>query len=202
MPAQADELHPVGREFFIWQVFDPTVKADLFSTAVLTPAGLLLVDPIPLAPAPLGELKQHGPIAGIIVTSSNHVRAAAEFASRFAVSIFAHRDSKLAGSVSVDGGDKILDLVKVIAIEDAAQGEIALHYPSDEGTLIVGDALINLEPNGFSLLPKKYCANQKEMRRSLRQLLACPAKRMLFAHGTPILSGAAARLQQLLDIDL
>jgi hypothetical protein len=37
------------------------------------------------------------------------------------------------------------------------------------------------------------------MRRSLRQLLTYRAERILFAHGTPILTGAHARLQQLLD---
>jgi glyoxylase-like metal-dependent hydrolase (beta-lactamase superfamily II) len=201
MAVQAAELQPLGRSLFIWQAFDPKVKADLFSTALLTPAGLLLVDPIQLAQEPLSELEQTGRIAGVIVTSSNHIRAAAEFARRFSVSTFAHRDSAIADSVTVDVNDKILDFVDVIAIDGAAPGEIALHYPSDKGTLIVGDALINLEPNRFSLLPKKYCSNQKEMRRSLRQLLSYRAERILFAHGTPILAGAHARLQQLLDAD-
>jgi glyoxylase-like metal-dependent hydrolase (beta-lactamase superfamily II) len=201
MAVQAAELQPLGRSLFIWQAFVPKVKADLFSTALLTPAGLLLVDPIPLAQKPRGDLEQNGPIAGIIVTSANHIRAASEFARRFSVSIFAHRDSGIADNVTVDPGSKILDFVDVIAIDGAAPGEIALHSPFDKGTLIVGDALINLEPDGFSLLPKKYCSNQKEMRRSLRQLLSYRAERMLFAHGTPILTGAHARLQQLLDAD-
>jgi glyoxylase-like metal-dependent hydrolase (beta-lactamase superfamily II) len=201
MAVPAAELQPLGRSLFIWQAFDPKVKADLFSTAFLTQAGLLLVDPIPLAQTPLGELEQNGRIAGVIVTSANHIRAAAEFARRFSVSIFAHRESGIADNVAVDAGGRILDFVDVIAIDGAAPGEIALHSPFDKGTLIVGDALINLEPNGFSLLPKKYCSNQKEMRRSLRQLLTYRAERMLFAHGTPILAGAHARLQQLLDSD-
>lgn len=201
MAAPAAELQPLGRSLFIWQTFDPKVKTDLFSTVLPTPAGLLLVDPIPLAQKPLGELEQNGRIAGVIVTSANHIRAAAEFASRFSVSIFAHHDSGIADNAAVDASGKILDFVDVIAIEGAASGEIALHSPSDKGTLIVGDALINLGPNGFSLLPKKYCSNQKEMRRSLRQLLTYKAQRILFAHGTPILAGAHARLQQLLDAD-
>lgn len=201
MALQAAELQPLAKNLFIWQIFDPKLKADLFSTALLIPVGLLLVDPILLASTPLAELKRHGRVAGVIVTNANHMRAAAEFASLFSVSIFARSDSGIPDNVTVDAGDKILDFVNVIAIDGAAPGEIALHYPSDEGTLIIGDALINLGPNGFSLLPKKYCSNQKELRRSLRQLLACEAQRMLFAHGTPILSRAHARLQELLDAD-
>jgi len=69
----------------------------------------------------------------------------------------------------------------------------------DGGTLIVGDALINFESYGFTFLPAKYCSNQKQMRRSLRKLLDYRAQRMLFAHGTPILSDASERLRGLLE---
>ena len=99
----------------------------------------------------------------------------------------------------VADGSKICDELRVIAIEGAAPGEIVLHYTSNGGTLIVGDALINFEPYGFTFLPDKYCSSEKEMRRSLRKLLDCTAERILFAHGTPILSGASDRLQRLLD---
>ena len=88
--------------------------------------------------------------------------------------------------------------MEVIEIEGAVAGEIALYQPSNRGTLIVGDALINFEPYGFSLLPKKYCTDQRLMRRSLNRLLDHSFERLLFAHGTPITSGARTRLEQLL----
>lgn len=94
------------------------------------------------------------------------------------------------------GGD-----LEVIEIEGAVSGEIVLYLPSNGGTVLVGDALVNFEPYGFTFLPRKYCLNEKQMRKSLYQLLARPAERMLFAHGTPILSGASTRLRQLLDAD-
>ena len=89
----------------------------------------------------------------------------------------------------------------MIGIEGAAAGEMTLHYAPNSGTLIVGDALINLEPYGFTFLPAKYCSNEKEMRRSLQRLLDYEAERILFAHGTPILSGASDRLRGLLGND-
>ncbi len=102
----------------------------------------------------------------------------------------------------VADGDKISDELRVIEIEGAGIGEIALYHEAADGTLIVGDALINFEPYGFTFLPAKYCSNEKEMRRSLRKLLAYKAERMLFAHGLPILSRASERLQGLLESDL
>ena len=65
--------------------------------------------------------------------------------------------------------------------------------------LNVGDAMINFEPYGFTLLPAKHCSNQKQLLRSLRKLLDYNAERILFAPGTPILSRASERVQGLLD---
>ncbi len=85
-----------------------------------------------------------------------------------------------------------------IAIDGGPQGEMALHYNANGGTMVLGDALINFEPHGFGFLPAKYCRNARLMRRSLRKLLDYAFDRMFFAHGTPILSGARARVERLL----
>ena len=199
----AEELCQVASGLFFWQAYDPKVKADLFSTALLTSSGILIVDPIPLADAALNELVRAAPVIGIVITSFNHLRAFGEFSNRFSAPLFAHRNS-LPEEVSftkLADGDKICGALDVIELTGAAPGEIALHFPLNDGTLVVGDALINFEPLGFSLLPRKYCSDEKEMQRSLRKLLLHKAERMFFAHGTPILSGATARLHQLLVVD-
>ena len=67
--------------------------------------------------------------------------------------------------------------------------------------MVMGDALINFEPHGFGLLPSKYCLDPKLMRRSLRKLLDYSFARIFFAHGIPILSGARAKVEQLLASD-
>ncbi len=189
-----------------WHSYDPAVKAELYSACLLTSDGACLIDPIPLESEALRELVGSARVAGIIVTSSNHDRASSRFAEQFSVPIFARRDAFSDKTpdefTSVADGDEICDGLRVIGIEGAGPGEIALYHPADNGTLIVGDALINFEPYGFTFLPGKYCSNEKEMRRSLRKLLDYKAERMLFAHGMPILSGASDRLQRLLDSDL
>lgn len=202
--AVATELVRLPPSLFLWQAYDPAVKADLFSSAIATEKGTYLVDPIPLADAALAELP--GTVTGIILTNANHGRAVTQFAETFSAPIFA-RPASLPNeggpnSEAVADGDKIGGELLVIEIDGAAEGEIALFHAPNGGALIVGDALINFEPYGFTFLPAKYCVNQKEMRRSLRKLLAHKAERMLFAHGTPILSGAGERLKCLLDVDL
>ena len=200
----AEELCQVASDLFFWQAYDPKVKADLFSTALLTSSGILIVDPIPLREAALNELVPTASVIGIVITSANHVRASQEFSNRFSAPLFAHRNSlpEEVSFTALTDGDKICGALDVIELTGAAPGEIALHFPPNDGTLVVGDALINFEPLGFSLLPRKYCLDEKEMRRSLRKLLSYKSQRILFAHGIPVLSGATARLHRLLDVDL
>lgn len=189
----------------VWHDYDPAVKAEMYSTSLTTSEGMYLIDPIPLKSEALGKLIGGCPVAGVIVTNSNHYRASHKFAERFSVSIFARceafPDKVTQQFKSVADGDEICRGLRAIGIEGAAAGEMILHYAPDSGTLMVGDALINLEPYGFTFLPGKYCSNEKKMRRSLQKLLTYKAERILFAHGAPILSGASDRLRGLLGSD-
>src|SRR5947209_11046854 len=198
----AEEFQQLTPAIALWHQYDGASKSELFSTAIETPRGVLLIDPVLLTPPAENVLLAGRPVAGIVVTNDNHWRASAELAHRFEVPLFAHSPNSTEAPPSVtavaDAGD-IMNAVQIIPIDGAATGEIALYSPTDGGTLVMGDALINFEPYGFTFLPAKYCTNSKEMRKSLRDLLHYKVKRMLFAHGTPIISEADRRLRQLLD---
>jgi hypothetical protein len=188
----------------VWHAYDPAVKAELYSTCLTTTGGgIYLIDPIPLQKRALDQLIGSSGVAGIIVTNSNHQRAAAQLAQECAVPIFAHRkafpNDQLSSLRTIADGEEICEGFRVIGIEGAPPGELVLHYTGHGGMLIIGDALINFEPHGFAFLPAKYCSNQNQMRRSLRKLLDYKAERMFFAHGMPILTGASKRLEDLLD---
>ena len=200
--APASDFDRITSNIAVWHGYDPRAKAELYSTFLMTFHGSYLIDPIPLQPEALKELIGSGLVAGIIVTNSNHHRAVAKFAEQLSVPVFASSETfpyeMPLQFRRVADGDTICDELQVIGIEGSAPGEIVLHYTPDGGTLIVGDALINFEPYGFTFLPAKYCSNEKEMRRSLQKLSNYKAERILFAHGTPILSGASDRLRGLL----
>jgi hypothetical protein len=199
----ATDFDRISSNIAIWHGYDSAVKAELYSTCLGTPGGTYFIDPIPLESKALYALIGSNSIAGIIVTNSNHHRASAKFAADLSAPIFGHGEAVLHQPPlqlrGVADGDKICDELTAIGIEGAAEGEIVLHYAPDGGTFIIGDALINFEPHGFTFLPAKYCSNQKRMRRSLRKPLDYKAERILFAHGTPILSGANERLRGLLE---
>jgi hypothetical protein len=201
----APDFHQLLPGLWVWQTYDSSVKADLFSSAILTSAGIYIVDPIALADTNLRQLSEAATVTGIIITNANHSRASSAYSDRFSVPISADPhsfpDVKPARFAEAKNGTAIGGELEVIEIGGAVAGEIALYHASNGGTLIVGDALINFEPYGFTFLPRKYCLDEKQMRSSLHQFFARPAERMLFAHGMPILSGATARLRQLLNAD-
>jgi hypothetical protein len=199
----ASELENVSPQICLWRTYAPSAKAELFSTALSTPAGVILVDPVPLAPEGLSDLAKLGGVSGIVVTSTNHIRNAVEFSDRFDAPLFAHQESFPRGKPGrfkqIKNGDRIFDALDVIAIDGAAAGEIAVYSPMKGGTMVVGDALIHFEPYGFTFLPSKYCIDVGEMKRSLRKLLAYKFDRILLAHGLPIVSRATDRLRNLLN---
>ena len=199
----AFDFDHIASNIAIWHAYNPEVKAELYSTCLATGAGTYLVDPILLQREAFDEMMGSGPVAGIVLTNSNHHRAAAQFAKQFSVPIFAHPETfpnDQTGQLTlVADGDEICDQLRVMGIAGGPLGEIVLHYAVGGGTLIVGDALINFEPHGFTFLPAKYCSNQKLMRQSLRKLLDYKAEQMFFAHGAPIVSAASERLRTLLN---
>jgi glyoxylase-like metal-dependent hydrolase (beta-lactamase superfamily II) len=144
-------------------------------------------------------LESLGRVARIVITNANHARNAATFAHSYSAPIFA--PPELRGELhsrNLQHGLAIGPL-RVIRIEGAADGEFALYHADDGGTLIMGDALINFDPHGFTLLPRKYCTNQKQMIRSLRKLLDLDFSRIFFAHGNPIMIRAREQLEALLN---
>src|SRR5260370_3995446 len=160
---------------------------------------------IPATVANLRNLSQAATVAGIIVTNANHSRASSAYSDRFSAPVLADAQSfpdlKPARFTEAKKSTAIGGELEIIEIEGAVAGEVAIYHASNGGTLIVGDALINFEPYGFSFLPRKYCLNEKQMWSSLCELLARPAERMLFAHGVPLPSAATPRFRRLLNAD-
>ena len=192
------EFCHVSAAFAIWYTYDPTAKADLFSTAAAARNELTVVDPIALLAPHRTQLDSLGRVANIIVTNANHLRDTLNFS--YSASIFAPSElnAELTHNHPLSDGLQVGPF-RAIKIDGAADGEFALYQPDDAGTLVVGDALINFEPHGFDLLPPKYCNNQKQMIRSLRHLLDLDFNCIFFAHGNPIVTHARERLASLLS---
>lgn len=169
-------LTPHGDGFFTWHAYDPACKAELWSTAFISPAGTVLFDPIDW---PKDTLPPTPPLR-IVRTNGNHDRHIQSFLSQ------------IKGELTPAPAE-----FTPVALPGAGEDETAFFH-SPTKTLVVGDALINLAPHALMLLPDKYCTDPAKLKTSLHRLLDLPVQRIFFAHGAPILQDSRERIQKLL----
>jgi glyoxylase-like metal-dependent hydrolase (beta-lactamase superfamily II) len=196
------EYSTVRPGLFHWQGYEPEVKCDCSSTAIVTEAGLIFIDPIPLADEALTELvgESFSAPAAVVLTSGNHQRESLALAKRFGIPVFAPADAgdDIIADQRFRSGDSVAGM-ESITLPGFGPGETALLH---EGALIFGDALINLEPEGLRLLPEKYREEKKQSLRSLGALKGVKPRILLFAHGNPILQNTTSRLADCIAISL
>ena len=165
-----------GLGFTTWHVYDPSCKAELWSTAYFGKELTVLFDPIDWpkdTPLPAGDVQ-------IVRTNANHDRNCQALLHSLSAHLSTHPTEFL--SLPLPGG---------------GEGETA-YFHEGTSTLVVGDSLINLAPRGLSLLPEKYCTDLSKLKISVKRLLDLPVQRIFFAHGAPILHDALTQLRQLL----
>lgn len=190
------EFHRVSNNLCVWHGYNPECKTDCSSTAVRTPDGWALIDPLRLEEAAFGHLIGDDKVAAVLLTSGNHERDAAYEKQRLAVPVYAPEGAR--GEVTADrwikDGEVLFQAVKAIGLPGGGPAETA--YLAG-GVLILGDALINLD--GLAVLPDKYCENPQTMRESLRALASLDFEIVCFAHGLPIGQGAREKIFALVE---
>ena len=192
-------LENIATGVWTWHAYDEDVRTDLFSTAVVAEAGLVLIDPIRLYEAGVEALALHKPVAAIVLTNENHTRAAVWYRGRFGAPIFSHPKAVGALTVAVDGmlgeNRSVGGNLKVLEIPGAASGEVALLHPG--GSLHFGDAVVNLESTGLAPLPEKYCMDSGRLKEALESLPLEGVEVVTFAHGPALSQGGGVRLRSL-----
>jgi hypothetical protein len=193
------EYSTVRSGIFVWQGYELAVKCDCSCSALVTAAGLIFIDPLPLDEGALQELvgESFSAPAAVLLTSGNHQRVSREYAKRFGIPVFAPLDvgDDIVADQRFVPGELVAGL-ESIPLPGFGPGETAFLH---EGVLIFGDALIHLEPDGLRLLPEKYRADKKQALRSLAALEELTPQTLLFAHGNPIVQRVAERLASVLS---
>ena len=177
MSLEPQPLQENGEGFSTWHAYDPSCKAELWSTAYQDGNTTTLFDPIEW---PKGQSLPTGSLE-IVKTNDNHDRSC----QRLLAHPQARATTQPRGFVP-------------IPLPGAGPGETAFfHNPT--ATLVVGDALIHLSPNPLMLLPDKYCTDPPQLRRSLESLVKLPIRRIFFAHGAPILQDGIEKIRNLMS---
>lgn len=198
-PVDAVELYPHG--VFSWQGYEPAVKADLTSTALEVGGELILIDPVCLADSAWKTLITGRKPVAIFLTNGNHQRDSLAIQKSLAIPIIAPVGAKVEvdADIWIEAGNQTqIHGLTPLLLPGAGPGETAYFRPGDDGgVLVIGDAVINLLPEGMRHLPDKYCENPAIAKASVEGLCDLPVAALCFAHGKPVFEDAQSLLRGL-----
>lgn len=157
----------------------------------------------------------------VVITNENHGRDAEAFRRRYGARIWAHRDLAEGFDWALDGvftdGERLPGGLCALALPGCFRGESAFLLDDAGGSLVVGDAFMNLDltryglagaamrtagwPQGPGVMPRLLMQNEDEAMAAYRRLLRLDFRRILPTHGTPVLSNANQVLAAALEDD-
>lgn len=188
------DYHQITSDLFIWHGYNPECKTDCSSTAVRTPEGFVLIDPVRLEEQAIERMVGDDRVGAVLLTNGNHLRGSLYEKERLDIPIYAPDGAQQdvpADHVIMDG-EVLFETLRAIALPGAGPGETAYLAPD---VLVLGDALTNL--NGLQILPDKYCGDLPLLLGSLRILRSLDFHIVCFAHGLPIVGNAKQRVAEL-----
>jgi hypothetical protein len=185
---------------FCWSRFDEARDVDFNAWAWLREGqGSVLIDPLPLSDHDRAQLEAHGPVSHVIVTNSDHTRAAAEIAARYGALTLGPRQEEGKLGIPCDrwiGGEEIVPGLRAIELAGSkTPGELALVL--EDTTLITGDLLRAHAGASLHLLPDAKLGDKARAIESVRALATLPLEAILVGDGWPIFEGARAKLDAL-----
>jgi hypothetical protein len=168
--------------------------------------GLVLIDPFEMDPAHGRAVEDLGQPRYVLITNLNHERDAQLYRRRYGAVIGYHRD--LAGYFDFeadflfDDGDELPGGLRAVALPGTFRGETAFWHEGQGGSLVFGDALMNLDlstygfagtfmgtvgwPDGLGTMPRVLMQDEERALESLRGLFDWDFSRLLMTHGTPV----------------
>jgi glyoxylase-like metal-dependent hydrolase (beta-lactamase superfamily II) len=189
------------KDLFGWSRFDEARNIDFHSVLWVRPAGNIAVDPLPLTEHDQRHLAELGGLSLIVITNSDHVRAAAELARSTGAALLGPAGEQAAFPVACSrwlaDGDEVVPGLRAHALAGSkTPGELALVL--DGSTLITGDLIRAHEAGRLCTLPDAKLADRAAAVASVRRLAAIPGiDAVLPGDGWPVFRAGRAALDEL-----
>ncbi|MCP4809304.1 MAG: MBL fold metallo-hydrolase [Proteobacteria bacterium] len=184
-------------DVFTWSSFDEARNVDFNGYAWIRPAGNVLIDPMPMSAHDRAHLDALGRTTWIVVTNSDHTRAAAELARELGAKVAgpAAERGAFEADAWLEEGDEVVPGLKVYTLDGSkTPGELALWL---DGTLFFGDLVRGHAAGKLNLLPPAKLTDERRARTSVRRLITDEVEAVLVGDGWPCFQNGAARLRDL-----
>jgi glyoxylase-like metal-dependent hydrolase (beta-lactamase superfamily II) len=163
-------------DLYGWSAFNERLDIDFNSVAWIRPqAGNIVIDPLPLSEHDREQLRALGGVAWVVITNSDHLRAAEAIAKEFGAQVAGPLAEKADFPIPCDrwlgDGDELAPGLRTVVLEGSLPpGELALIL--DGTTLITGDLIRSHHwANALMLLPLEKVTDRAGNVRSLERLL-------------------------------
>jgi len=188
-------------ELFGWSEFNPQRNIDFHSLLWRCDGGNVVVDPLPLSDHDRAHLTELGGVATIVVTNSDHVRAAAELAAEYAATVCGpageRDDFPITCDRWLDDGDEVVPGMRALALDGSkTHGELALVINGT--TLVTGDLVRAHEGGRLCLLPEAKLSDRAAAVSAAKKLAALPTiEAVLVGDGWPVFRDGSRALAEL-----
>ncbi|HEU4577383.1 MAG TPA: hypothetical protein VFS67_03940 [Polyangiaceae bacterium] len=188
-------------ELWGWSLFNPERNLDFHSVLWRRPAGNVVIDPLPLSDHDAAHLEQLGGVRDIIVTNSDHGRAALALRDRSSARVWGPRQEPAflasLGAEPLAPEHALGPELELIELHGSkTPGELALLLDGD--TLVTGDLIRGQRAGRLNLLPDAKLVDKARALDSLASLAGRDIEAVLVGDGWPIFRGGSAALQELL----
>ena len=189
-------------DLFGWSRFDESRNIDFNSLLWLRPEGNVVIDPLPLSEHESARLERFGGVRHIVITNSDHVRAALELRERTGARTYGPRGEQNQFPIACDtwlaDGDSVVEGLVVLALDGSkTPGELALTLAGT--TLITGDLVRAHAAGRLDLLPDAKLVDAARARQALRRLCELPEiEAVLPGDGWPVFRDGQRALVELL----
>ena len=178
-----------------WSWFSDEKKLDFNGLFLTVGEHRILVDPPPMKPEDVLQIRKGGPVDYILITNRDHLREAAAYKAEFACQLWLPETDAPQMDAKADktytDGELLPGGIWVVHLQDQkSPGECALFIQQGKGIMIVGDALIGKQPGSVSMLPPEKYTDPAKARDGLRRLLKYNFDSLLVGDGASILSAA------------
>ncbi len=188
-------------DLYGWSIFNPARNIDFNGVAWIRPGGNILIDPVALSNHDWNHLQSLGSVLWIVLTNSEHIRAAKEIADQTYAKIAGPAGEKDSFPLLCDRwlseGDELVPGLKTIELQGSkTPGELALLL--DETTLITGDLVRARKAGSLTILPDEKLLNREEAVASVRRLAdLSQVEAVLVGDGWPVFRDGRDRLKEL-----
>jgi hypothetical protein len=188
--AVADEAQEIAPGIWHWHVHDERIDFVSSSHAVRAGDGVVLIDPLPLAPDALGRL---GPVTAICLTTSSHQRSAWRLRRELGAAVHAPalaREVEEEPDVRYRAGDRLPGDLLAIFTPGAGTAQHTFLLERGGGAAFAPDLFVRPPGGELAMTPARYMHDPAQARESVRKLLDHEFDVLCHGHGEAVVGGA------------